>query len=223
MFKEHYFYKASDIFSIAPIVPKEGMPSIANLRISKKDQVPKLTGCGLYFILYQNKLVYIGKFLGTKSNAFSGDLFTNRWSRHIATLAIRGKGISIGQSLASRFILENPGHQLSQILSKSNSDLLAKDRGCVVSVNRFKFAALNWESFSNNENRWIHDFKFGYLQLSKDDFAKFSTEEIRNKVNKAESNALNQFKPILNKSGLLFEYYEPTFIFDSLKKSYDQI
>jgi len=197
MFTRHYF-SAQDIFLIGQVEPLPAMPAIANLRISKNYTGPATDGCGLYFIEYQGNLIYIGKFLGTKSDPFGGDIFSARWCRHMSTLPVRGARISIGNSLVQRFQSEESSHPLASILNSSDQTVLAHDRGFMVPFNRLKFAALHWKSFEQQDNSWISDFQFGYLQLSKSHWVGYPIQEIREIVNKVESLAIERFKPICN-------------------------
>jgi len=194
------FFKAESIFEITTVTPLLGMPATANLRITKNPKIEKnLTGgCGLYFILHKQKLVYIGKFLGSKSNAFGGDIFSARWCRHIATLPVRGSRISVGINLVNRIDEEIPFHPLISTLKGADPITLAADRGFMVPFNRLKFAALHWASFNDPCNAWIKDFQFGYLQLSESDWTSHTTPQIRSIVSKAESIAIGKFKPICN-------------------------
>lgn len=199
MFNRH-FLNAKNIFEITTVPPLPGMPLLANLRATKKKQIAKnlSQGCGLYFILHKSKLVYIGKFLGTKSDAFCGDIFSARWCRHISTLPARGARISVGVNLVNRLHAEQPLNRLTTTLKSASSSTLASDRGFMVPFNRLKFAALNWSSFRDPSNVWINDFQFGYVQLVQATWSSHTTPQIRTIINKAESKAIDTFKPVCN-------------------------
>ena len=211
MFNRH-FLNAKNIFEITTVPPLPGMPLLANLRANKKKQIAKnlSQGCGLYFILHKSKLVYIGKFLGTKSDAFGGDIFSARWCRHISTLPARGARISVGTNLVNRLHAEQPLNHLTTTLKSASPSTLASDRGFMVPFNRLKFAALNWSSFCDPSNVWINDFQFGYVQLVQANWNSHTTPQIRTIINKAESKVIETFKPVCN--------VESTFHEDLLKE-----
>ena len=203
MFNHHYL-SANEIFSISEIAPLEGMPRVANLRAIKNHDGPSINGCGIYFIQYQGRLIYIGKFLGTKSNAFTGDIFGARWCRHISTLTIRGARVSIGKTVLERFVSEEPTHVLTSILNSFDIKKLEHDRGFTVPFNRLKFVAKYWETFSESSNHWLNKFQFGYLQLSEMHWSSYSTLQIRKIINQAEKHAIQQFNPRCN-AGVMFD------------------
>lgn len=195
-----HLLNANNIFTFSESSPLIGMPEFANQVAIKALSVNTETaqGCGIYFILYKRKLVYLGKFLGTKSDAFSGDIFSARWNRHISTLSLRGKAISIGSSLVARFKSELGSHPLAAELTIANSKTLAHDRGFMVPFNRLKFAALKWSSFSLTPDNWLPDIDFGYIQLDRNHWSGYSTNEIRTIISNAETKLIDIYKPICN-------------------------
>ena len=200
MFKR-FFLNAKNSFNFAKTETLNGMPDFANLIVSKAKTVsPDIaSGCGIYFILHHNKLVYIGKFQGTKSNPFAGDIFSARWNRHVSTLSLRGKSISIGSSLIKRFSDELSHHPLNGQLLATDPAMLAHDRGFMVSYNRLKFAALKWDSFIATDADWLSELDFGYVQLNS---AKWepphSPEKIRSMISRAEEELIKHYTPICN-------------------------
>lgn len=199
MFKR-YLFNADQLFDINVVPSLAGMPSQANLSVSKKTNTPKglSQGCGIYFILHKSKLIYLGKFLGTKSDAFAGDLFNARWCRHMSTLPMRGSRISVGAKLVRAFAAEQPTHLLTSVLTSVSPVVLGADRGFVVPFNRLKFVALNWASFSKHHDSWIGDFRFGYLQLDPTYWTSHTTAQVRSTVSQVEKEVIEKYKPVCN-------------------------
>ena len=203
-----YFFDAEQIFSSSQDTTLDGLPSFANLKFSKKtfqNEDLMSVGCGIYFIKFKGSLIYIGKFLGTKSTAFGGDVFRARWFKHISTLTLSGSRISIGKSVLNRFFIEEPSHPLSDELKRCDQNVLAIDRGFVIPYNRLKFIALNWHLIAEGS---MLDFSFGYLQLSKSHCHSYHNTKIRESINIAEKLAINYFLPICNAG----KHFTPDFV-----------
>lgn len=196
-------YSASNIFSVTSVGPQENMPEFCDLRVTRKSSgiAKGIAGCGLYFFLHKDKLVYIGKFLGTIHDAFGGDIFSARWNRHISTLSLRGSRISISEANLARAMAEEFPQGLGSALQRINKEKLAKDRGFMVPYKRLKYAALCWDEFSRPAESWLKDIAVGYVQL---DPAQnhLSTLELRRKVSNAENAAIQQVPTILNGGGV---------------------
>lgn len=202
MFKRHFF-SASQIFTTATVATQEGMPVFASLRVSKNfsGDAQAIKGCGLYFFLHHGHLVYIGKFLGTIRDAFSGDIFSARWNRHISTLSLRGSKISISQGNLARASAQGLPADVLTALQAANALKLAKDRGFMVPYKRLKYTAMNWTEFSGSSASWLPNIEVGYLQLDPTAWSHLSISELRDEVSKAEERAIEKIPTVLNGPG----------------------
>lgn len=189
---------AADIFDIKNTTPMYGMPSFSNLEFSRK--ISEIKGCGIYLIFYKQKLIYIGKFRGSKSNAFEGSIFSARWNRHLQTLTLRGNKISITQNIINERLNETLFNKLRQC----DPQVLSKDKGFIVPSNRLKFANLYWETFQQNKYDWLNDFEFSYVQFNPEKWQNYNTNQLRTIVSIAEDNIIKKIQPLVN-GGVDFE------------------
>lgn len=197
-FKRHFF-SARDIFTTTASLAPGGMPSFCNLKISGSPQ--EIVGCGLYFFVHREHLVYVGKFLGSIRNAFGGDIFSARWNRHISTLSLRGSRISIGQAALRKAVAEGLPGDLEAALCSATPTTLAQDRGFSVPYKRLRYAALHWEDFSLAPECWLADIKVGYLQLDPSLSSQYSITELRDIVSDAERRTIQRIPTVLNGPG----------------------
>ena len=56
-----------------------------------------VTGAGLYGILYKDRLIYVGKFQGTKHNFSAGNIIDARWVKHISSMTFFGHNLSFSK------------------------------------------------------------------------------------------------------------------------------
>jgi len=203
MFNE-YVRHGGELFQAIVAGATHGMPAFANYTFQMNpglpDRLSMRCGAGLYFITYRGVPIYIGKFLGHIQDAFAGVLFSARWLRHISTLSLRGRRISISMRLQSWFTSLNPHHEISVQIAAANAALLAKDRGFQVAGNRLMFAAVNWPVLREDPKKWLHHFTFGYVQLNRAYWRGrgFTDEAIWNPINAAERRAIGGWRPQAN-------------------------
>jgi hypothetical protein len=202
MYKRH-FYPASQIFTTSSVALQVGMPLCADLKIAKSSSVDakKISGCGIYFLMHHDHLVYIGKFLGTIRDAFGGDIFPARWNRHISTLSLRGSKISISQANFERASAQSLPANLLAVLQEANAVKLANDRGFMVPYKRLMYAAKHWTEFSGAPTSWLPNIELGYLQLDPLVWSHISLADLRNKVSEAEERAIEHIPTVLNGPG----------------------
>lgn len=188
-------FKAGDVLQIKPVTPKRGVECL-DWRITYLNSglAKDLVGAGLYGVCYQDKLVYVGKYLGRGNDPFSGNVVSTRWWAHFASLTMRGHRISIPQMTRAR-LLNNPPIPLNSKLRKllSTAPLgIAKDAGCGASLNRILFASKHWGRFgSGKPNTVLGDFSFVYVRIRKGSTKK-SIVQLRQKISEAEADVIAQ-------------------------------
>lgn len=210
-----YHWNAQEIFDIKKTNPISGMPTFSNLVFSKKTNKSEINGCGIYLIYYKQKLIYIGKFRGNESNAFGGSIFTSRWNRHMQTLTLRGNKISIKQNIINKQLNKT----LLDNLSNCEPLVLEEDKGFVVSRNRLEFANLYWETFQQNNEAWLNDFEFSYVQFNPEKWQNYNTNQLRTIVSTAEDNIIKRIQPLVN-GGVNFENALSILLRSSITPSY---
>jgi len=227
MFIRHFVH-ASDIVHAGRADVLPGMPTFCNLKVSNQGRVdPALRrGCGIYFILHQHNLIYVGKFLGSIQNAFGGDILAARWKRHMSTISLRGSRIAISAASVAHAQQRGLPADLHAQLAEADSATLARDRGFMVPNKRLLYAALHWGSFSQAPENWLQDFHIGYLQLDANHWTQQTTHQLRNLVTNAENCAIGHLRPALNGQGLfnpdLVRALDVDAIFDSLETLFDR-
>jgi len=129
-------------------------------------KAPTLYGPGIYCLCFRSsiedetggehkredeaewKLIYIGSFLGTDLNIFSGNAAARRWWTLLASITMRGNSVSIGRRVLRQLVNHYPmdpivgALQVSSIngIANAGGKTIHDDQGCVSSRNRTKFA-----------------------------------------------------------------------------------
>lgn len=186
-------YKASDIFSYNQVKPLPGLPSFLNLHFKSaiKDKTP-LIGPGIYIVAFDGEPVYLGKYLGVQDAPFSGNVINLRWSKHIATLTLRGKRLSMSQRALQQSLEMAPKSAIVRALNNVDKEMLHRDRGCQTTARRLNFAHKNWGDFASLDNITLERFTFTYIRLTPN-AEDISTPAIRQFVSEAESSLINDF------------------------------
>jgi hypothetical protein len=205
-------FNASDLISAHPIEQVEGTPVWFNLDFkSKARAVAKIGGCGLYCVSYKGRAIYVGKFLGTESNPFGGDLQKIRWERHIPSLTMRGHKVSLGKVVLAKLKKSNADSILTTELAQADHSAIIKYRGYHASYNRVKFAAMNWDDLQAGPSEFLPNFGFGYVQYEPKDLEGLSDSAIWQLVSSAEVLAREQLHLCCNgESDFMTSVAEPS-------------
>lgn len=193
--------KAGEVLQISLATHRLGVEFL-DWRITRlRDALSEdLVGAGLYGVCYQDKLVYVGKYLGTRGDLFSGNIISNRWWAHFASLTMRGHRISVPRMTLAK-LLNNPPTPLNPKLRELLANLppeITKDSGCVASLNRILFASQHWGRFgSSKPSAVLADFSFVYVRIGKCSTRK-SNIQLRNKISAAETEVIKILCPIAN-------------------------
>lgn len=166
-------------------------------------------GCGIYFIRYDEDIIYIGTYAPNSS-------VYERWVKHIQSFTLRGSEVN--------FMKINGNHDNQQqndkkvnflnIVNKLNEELAAdlgnssllmqKLRGgsCVVGKNRIEFAADNWNEFKKwtpdpTEDGVSEKFKFVFFKLQ-DELGHLETVERKKHLEYIEAKLIKKFNPRCN-------------------------
>ena len=63
-----------------------------------------VSGAGLYGILYKDRLIYVGKFQGTKYDYNAGNIIEARWVKHISSMTFLGHNLSLSKKSLKKII-----------------------------------------------------------------------------------------------------------------------
>lgn len=191
--KKHDPLIASELFSAHTVAPLDGTPAWANLVFKlKAHSRTRIGGCGLYCVAHKDRAIYIGKFLGTDSNPFGGDLQKIRWERHLPSLTMRGHGVTVGKRVLDKLRQENHASALIRDLLEANPSELTRYKGYHASYNRMRFAAMHWDVFQADPAAVLPAFKFGYVQFEPGDLEGRREKDIWGLVSRAETAAREQ-------------------------------
>ena len=205
-------FPGSQLFTFEQSAVIPGNPDWANLNFKALGhQAPQdFNGPGIYMIFFDGAPVYLGKYLGQKTNVFGGRVHTVRWDKHLGTLTSRGRKLSVAKRsleeirvrLSQRHELDQSENALLSGLCSANAETLIRDRGCVSSVNRFLFSAQNWPSFSNLQTTDLARFNFLYVRISEQEFGQRTIQtdqQVRRAVSRAEKRLISDLRPIGNR------------------------
>ena len=138
---------ASDVLSVT-VLPsgRAGVPHLNwEIRPGGMGEREKLPGAGIYGLCHQQRLIYIGSYLGAGSlgAAITGDVVKDRWWTHIGSITGRGSRLSIAKNTLTALEkqLGSAHPMLRGLKSATDPDELIKDAGCLAPLRRLIYAA----------------------------------------------------------------------------------
>jgi len=92
-------YSANEVINVGTAPPLLGHLPFANkvFKPSKIHPKSNFKGAGLYAVFFDNQLIYVGKFLGTKRNWDAGNVIASRWVKHIGTFSMLDRKLSFSK------------------------------------------------------------------------------------------------------------------------------
>ena len=191
-------HSASDLFVVQRKRSLLGNPSWADLTIESSRALPKelARGAGLYAIHFRGVLLYVGKFCGKRPDPFDGRVCDIRWSRHIGTLTLRDRRISLSKGRCKQ-LRGSSAAPLVDIVHAMQAPTIHLNRGRATSINRSLFAAEHWAEFVRIENADdLKGFSITYTQIEPTDGV--DRTHVRSIVSHAEKKAINMLQPRCN-------------------------
>ena len=193
-------YCAADIFTVRECHHIVGNPAWTNLRIDSNRRIggELVRGSGLYAIHFQDYLLYVGQFRGTKRTPFGGDVCEARWAKHLGTLTLRDRRLSFGsRAVDCMRQLQRPAAPVSDIMNAAQLPTILVDRGRVSTFNRALFAEEHWDSLSQIvDATGLSGFAITYTQI--DAYAQYDVASIRSAIESAEHSVIAQLRPRCN-------------------------
>lgn len=82
----------------------------------KKNNSHEFGGAGLYACFFRNRLIYVGKYLGTKKDFRAGNIISLRWVKHIGTFTMMARNLTFSKKAIKQInqALESPTDIKSQ-------------------------------------------------------------------------------------------------------------
>ncbi len=132
-------------------------------------------GSGIYLITYDDTIIYIGKYMPYND----GNVITDRWIKHIATMTNRGHRVcGFGKKNKKYEFLEKIGFLVEKGRMEGGD--------YSTSVKRLEFASKNWCTFKDEKIEIFREnvlpkFEFHYMQLN--EFSKKKITELLGEKN----------------------------------------
>ena len=170
---------------------------------SKKNVNFDVTGAGLYGILYKEKLVYVGKFQGTKQRFAAGNIIDARWVKHISSMTLLGHNLFFSKTSLNNIIdfiynyttnLIGQQSILFNNILKAEYDLITTDRGCLSTFERFNLAIEIWATLNINLEDILSNFTFIYTKF----YEEIDIKKARYICSKSETEIVNLLQPRCN-------------------------
>lgn len=182
-------FNAQDLFEVCVLPEGRAGVNFLNWELSHRPiterqvaQPESYAGAGLYALCFDNRLIYIGSFLGTGHNgaSFAGDVAKERWWAHIGAITARGSRVHIAKRTLEllRQSLGDADPMVQGFSLARCPDLLHKDSGNLAPLRRLKFAAANRAIFliqNANPEHVLGRFCFIYVRI----------DELRNGIDPA--------------------------------------
>ena len=162
-----YSFQGSDVIDVRQDQPLPRNPGFADLVFRpRRNLAPSVVaGAGIYTIHFDGNLIYLGKFQGTKGNTFGGSVVDARWTKHMGTLTMRGRRVSVPNQTIAELASRHRDHPTVAGILDADRKVVSKDKGCISSLNRIRFAMQHWDAFSNFNSEVLSRFTFLYGQI----------------------------------------------------------
>lgn len=172
----------------------------------------RMPGAGIYAIFFtppqvtgdasgDERLIYVGKYLGKRDAPFGGNVLRDRWWAHSGTLTMRGYRLSVTKSVVShlRANLHDDATGTSHVLIQAaETSILTCDNGCVSGKNRIRFAQQHWSHFGNAEPEEIlRPFRIIYARFGEMP-ASHDVESLRSAIGSVERELIMTLRPWCN-------------------------
>lgn len=192
-----YSFQGSDVIDVRQDQPLPGNPSFADLVFRpRRNLAPSVVaGAGIYTIHFDGNLLYLGKFQGTTGNPFGGSVIDARWTKHMGTLTMRGRRVSVPNQTITELASRHRDHPTVAGILDADRKVVSKDKGCISSFNRIRFAMQHWDAFTEFDRKTLDRFQFLYGQIQ----PRADIEDwIRGAVSDLERDLVAQLQPRCN-------------------------
>lgn len=196
-------FNAKEIIEYKKTSPLQGHLNFAEGLFKPKSGLDnnKFIGGGIYGIMLDNKLIYVGKFQGKKSNWQDGNIIVSRWIKHLGTFTMLDRRISFSKKAIDLVLRDlfstNSSYSGPAIFKEgmqaANKVILTTDMGLTSTFSRYTIAKSLWnQDFTNSH--WIERFSFLYARLTESK----NTDSARFTISQAEGAIIKRLQPKAN-------------------------
>jgi hypothetical protein len=196
---EEQYFTANVLFKVEARESTPQHPACFRNRFIRQDTLPREfspVGAGVYAIFFCDELIYVGKFLGSAKNPAGGNILRSRWDKHLGTLTMTGAKTSIRRRTLDFLTARYAKHSLTKALMASDLGFLLRDRGCVSTQNRTRFALENWKLFSSDIEQALRQFSFLYVKPALVPSTRISS--FRKAIGDVEQTLIHDLRPRCN-------------------------
>jgi hypothetical protein len=215
MFLRPFSCRASDVLTVTVLPAGRAGVGFLDWDIKGKHQVDRLAsvpdasfqGPGLYALCFDDKLIYIGSYLGKKKRGlFSGDVVQLRWWTHIGAITMRGSRVHVARKSLKALLGRNfpAGVLLSGLMGASDRDLLHKDNGNLSPLRRMRFAEFYSSIFLDaaaDPVEILKRFQFVYCRIEPK-CETLNPQDLKRGILSAETSLIERYSPSCNSRGL---------------------
>jgi len=164
-------------------------------------------GPGLYALCFDDRLIYIGSYLGKKKlGLFSGDAVKLRWWTHIGAITMRGSKVHVARRSLKALQGGNApaGFLLTGLLGASDRDRLHKGAGNSSPLRRMRFADRHSAVFLNaaaDPAEILGRFKFVYCRIDSN-CESLDPGVLKKGILSAETSLIEHYAPSCNSRGV---------------------
>jgi hypothetical protein len=176
--------------------------------VDRPAPVEAFCGAGLYGVCFDDRLIYIGSFLGSgkqraagvRGATLAGDIVAGRWWQHFGSMTGRSHVLHVSpgtlNALAGDF---GAAHPLVAALQEAGPGL-AVDAGCLGTLNRLRFAAAHFTEFGGAD---IHPEqilrRFSYVYARVDELPQgVDAPELSRHIKWIEGELIRRYHPAVN-------------------------
>jgi len=190
-------YQCDNIMQGEARNPLIGMLPFSRYVLKPKVKSHDFGGGGLYACFFRDRLIYVGKYLGTKKDFRAGNIISMRWVKHIGSFTMMARNLSfskkaveqINQVLASQSDIVP--QSILEAFSAVSFETIIRARDCVSTYARFDVAMHIWQELGFPTLDWLKEFSFMYAKIDTD----LPRVEARTLVSQAENNAVSSLSP----------------------------
>jgi hypothetical protein len=198
-------FHCSEVLTVERSVARHTEIDFLNLKFKANMNLKdELIGPGIYGLFYNEYLIYAGLFInGNKGSPFGGNIADMRWKKHIATVTMRGKDVTVAKSTARYLDQMKVNDSIANICIPDIEEVITKERGCVAGLRRVLFALQNWPRFeAMTPTNILEPFSFSYIRLNS---SSQNYNTARKKVKRSEKDVIRQLEPFCNKETPLYK------------------
>lgn len=202
-------FSAADVLDATVLEKGRAGVEFLNWKIEKSEatkasgMVDRVSGAGLYALCFDDRLVYLGSFLGVKNQTGfgNGNVAQSRWWTHVASISGRGHRVNVAKRTTNALEAEFGGdHPMVAGLVNARQPTIHQGAGCLAPLRRLRFAARHWDDFGSDNvtpDSVLNRFTFLYARVSPDHSHR-GNDAKRKAITAAEDTLIEALSPVCN-------------------------